>query len=60
MQSGSEKKKQKIANFLRLLSQIDQEKMKSERVRFQEDFKKHGSGLLLWAKEEYPNLMQFS
>lgn len=60
MQSDSEKKKQKIVNFIKLLSQIDQEKVKSERVRFQEDFKKHGSGLLLWAKEEYSNSMQLS
>jgi len=60
MHSNSEKKKQKIANFLRLVSRIDQEKVKSERVRSQEDFKKHGSVLLLWAKEEYPYSMQLS
>ncbi len=60
MPSDSEKKKQKLANFMRLLSQIDREKVKIERVKFEEDFKKHGSGLLLWAKEEYPNSIQLS
>ena len=62
MQSDTEKKKQKFINLMRLvsLSQIDHEKVKIEREKFQEDFKKHGSGLLLWAKEEYPNSMQLS
>ncbi len=60
MDSETEKKKQKFLNFMRLLSQIDREKVKIERVKFEEDFKKHGSGLLLWAKEEYPNSMELS
>lgn len=62
MQSDTEKKKQKFINLMRLvsLSQIDQENVKIEREKFQEDFKKHGSGLLLWAKEEYPNSMLLS
>ena len=60
MQSGSEKEKQKLAKFMRMISQIDQKKVKIERVKFEEDFKKHGSGLLLWAKEEYPNAIQLS
>ena len=60
MQSDSEKRKYKIASFIRLLSQIDQEKVKIEREKFQKDFKKHGSGLLLWAKEDYPNSMLLS
>lgn len=59
MYSGSEKKKQKITNFMRLLSltQIDMEKVKIEREKFREENKKYGSGVLLWAKEEYPNWM---
>ena len=59
MQSDSEKKKQKIYNFMKLLAltKIDKEKVKIEGVKFQEDYKKHDSGALLWAKEEYPNYM---
>lgn len=59
MQSDSEKKKQKITNFMRLLAltQMDLEKVKIEGEKYQEDFKNHGSGLLLWAKDEYPNWM---
>ena len=57
MQSDSEKKKQKITNFMRLLSltQMDWEKVKIEGEKFQEDYKNHGPDVLLWAKEEYPN-----
>ena len=59
MQSDSEKKKQKINNFMKILSlsQIDREMVKIEGEIFQEGYKKHGSGVLLWAKEEYPNYM---
>lgn len=61
MQSDSEKKKQKINNFMRLLSltQMDREKVKIEGEKFQEDYKNYGSGMILWAKEEYPNYMLF-
>ena len=59
MQSDSEKEKQKINNFKKLLTltQINQEKVKIEGEKFQEDFKNHGSGIFLWAKEEYPNYL---
>lgn len=59
MQSDSEQKNQKIINFMRLLSKMDKEKVKIEGEKFQEDYKNHGSGALLWAKEEYPNYMLF-
>jgi hypothetical protein len=59
MQSDSEKKKKIFENFMRLLflTQIDREKAKIEGLKFQDDYKKFGSGTLLWAKEEYPNYM---
>lgn len=59
MHSNSEKKKHKKTNFLRLLSliKLDWEKVSIQGERFQEDYKKYGSGILLWAKEEYPDWM---
>lgn len=59
MQSDSEKEKQKINKFKKLLAltQLDREKVKSEGEKFQEDYKNYGSGMLLWVKEEYPNYM---
>lgn len=61
MPSNSEKKKYKKINLLKalLLSKIDWEKVKKQGDRFQEDYKKYGAGMLLWAKEEYPDYMAF-
>ena len=61
MHSDSEKKKYKKINLVRtlLLSKIDWEKAKIQGERFQEEYKKYGSGILLWAKEEYPDYMFF-
>ena len=61
MHSNSGKRQKKRVNLVRslLFSKIDWEKVGIQGERFQEDYKKYGSSILLWANEEYHDYMLF-
>lgn len=57
LKSKLKKKKSTFLRFTKLIMQIDWGRLNIEIRRLQEDLKKYKSGILLWAKEEYPNYM---